>query len=384
MKAPFGFGLRFFLRVLLPGFVLTCALLPALIPLLDLLQANIPAILAITPATLLLGWLCTVLDMPIYMLFEGRRFWPPGIREACRLREQSRLDRVRDRAFQGASERVRREAATDLRRSFPFDADGTFTAEAPTRLGNLIFAYEKYSLRVYGFDATFLWYRLWLTIDKDRREEIDNQQAMADSTIYVVACLIVAALLCLVYAVLKGIGLRFVPERVSALVFLAGAVALVGLAFGLYRISLHVHDNFGKTFRSVFDIFLPQLSFPNVERHVDRMLSLGQIDVQQMRARNRMIMDFMLSSRVTVPGSANRRVWVDNWNQSVPAPQAPSAGNDGHGWIATGQTVWCSGDRNNTHPRVFLRTGDGDPVQCPYCNRWLALATVAADKNFSS
>ena len=242
---------------------------------------------------------------------------------------------------------------------------------------------KSYSDRVYGFNSVFLWYPLWLKLDKDRREEIDNQQAMADSTVYMVACLLVSGVLCIIYGALKALRLQFAPDCLSALMFLIAAGALAGAAYGLYRMSLHVHDSFGRTYRALFDVFLPDLTFPFIERHVDRMISGERIDFGNTRERNKMIMDFMLSGRVSVPGDG-RRVWVDEWNDMVPTLTKPSTGDEGHGWSTSEQTVWCSGDRSEAHPRVFLRTNGDNAVQCPYCSRWLAVVSTAQNHKFGT
>jgi flagellar biosynthesis regulator FlaF len=66
------------------------------------------------------------------------------------------------------------------------------------RLGNLITAFESYSNTRYGIDGVFYWNRIWLKLEKDVRDDIDNHQAMADSTVYASFILFINALLCLV------------------------------------------------------------------------------------------------------------------------------------------------------------------------------------------
>ena len=103
----------------------------------------------------------------------------------------------------------------------------------PTRLGNLIAAYEQYPRLKYGLDAVFYWPRLWVTISKDLREEIDNQQAQADGLLYVAAALITSVAILLLYAAVD----TFAPKALvytespgldlAAAVFCAGGAVLV-------------------------------------------------------------------------------------------------------------------------------------------------------------
>src|SRR5260370_17941131 len=71
-----------------------------------------------------------------------------------------------------------------LLRQFPVDANGDPTALQPSRIGNVIIAYEQYPKVRYGMDSVFYWPRLWLLIDKDVREEVDNPWAAVDSILY--------------------------------------------------------------------------------------------------------------------------------------------------------------------------------------------------------
>lgn len=199
--------------------------------------------------------------------------------------------------------------------------DGYFAENVryPTRLGNLIDAYEQYPYRLYGFESTFLWYRIWLRLDKDRRDEIDNSQAMADSAIYITASLYLVAALNLIYYLLS---LTMLPlynlghnTRWTWLIYLAVSVVSALAAFGLYRVSLFVHDNFGRLFKAVFDNFIAEISFPAVEKQVDRILSEKTIDLDTETRRNTMIMDYMSGSRLDSPLEKGKRVWPAEWNQ---------------------------------------------------------------------
>ncbi len=265
MKLPFSFSLKFIFRLLLPGFVATLSFVPVLQTVLKWLRVAFPIEWAFLLACVALGWLFVVLDMQIYMLFEGRRYWPRPVRRLFLRLERSRLRRVEltIQRTQGSSHRRYVEASVEIRR-FPMNRDGRYTVSAPTRIGNLISAYEDYSLRIYGMDAVFFWPRIWLKLEENQRKEIDDQQALADSVVYSSAATYLAGLTCGLYALLQ-----WLLNQPSEL--LPGPAALLGLGLSclsggylLYRIAIHIQANFGETFKAVFDNFHDQLDMSSV------------------------------------------------------------------------------------------------------------------------
>ncbi|SEH04636.1 hypothetical protein [Candidatus Venteria ishoeyi] len=249
MKMPFAFNLKLVFRLLLPGFVFALALYPLLHSLLNSLGVTLAPETLLTLSSVFCGWLLVVLDMQIYMGFEGRRYWPAPVHNLFIKREQGRLQHLLaalDKPETAA------EASVELRR-FPTDGKGEFYAAAPTRIGNLITAYEEYPKRCYGMDSIFYWYRLWLLLDNDLREELDNQQALADSTLYTAVALKICGLAALAYALMQMLNpgsYTYLPDS-PVLLALAGASWLA--AYLLYRLSLHLHAVYGEIFKSLFD-----------------------------------------------------------------------------------------------------------------------------------
>jgi len=97
--------------------------------------------------------------MHIYMALEGRRYWPCWLRKLFLCAEESRLLMLREdfNASKNTDHVKYVELSVELRR-FPLNDAGDFIARYPTRLGNLLTAYEEYPLRVYGMDSVFYWY----------------------------------------------------------------------------------------------------------------------------------------------------------------------------------------------------------------------------------
>jgi hypothetical protein len=273
MKLPFEFGIKLIFRLVLPGFLLSLGFLPLLNILLKLNGWSDKAEYAFVILIILLGWFITILDMPIYMLLEGRRFWLPPIRRFFTDRENKRLARIKE-ATRSSDRRIRLEAIVD-RQNFPMDQDGEYEVVLPSRLGNLLSAFEGYAERIYGVNAVFYWYRIWLKLDKDVREEVDNMQALADSTTYSSFVLALSGVLWLLYVLAKYVNVLISWHKSGRLAYdlslldqilprkgVAAAVAAIFItaSFIVYRVSLRLHAQYGELFKSIFDLNVGSLN----------------------------------------------------------------------------------------------------------------------------
>jgi hypothetical protein len=279
MKLPFDLGVKLFFRLLLPGFFLTLGFWPCILVVLHQFQLDGQQEAALVLAVVLLGWVVITADMPVYMLLEGRKFWPTRIWRRLLEGEQERLRRINERidrffAVDGTADpRTRRdylEASVEFR-AFPIGADGVRYAEFPTRLGNTIAAFESYPESRYGLDAIFYWPRIWVNLDKDLREELDNQQAIADSAVYSSFALGTAGTIWLAYAVITLLApptvallerfgwfgypaydaiLRYLPSPLQSLIVSGLAFAAAAL---MYRLAIFANEQFGTVFMAVVD-----------------------------------------------------------------------------------------------------------------------------------
>lgn len=265
MKLPFDLSLKFLFRSILPGFILTLGLVPVVQEISGSLGLQVPIMSVLIACVLVLGWLFVVLDMQIYMLFEGRRFWPRWLRgwgEALERRRLERLLKLKEAAKDKDRGRYL-ETSVELRR-FPMSEAHDYTVRYPSRLGNLLAAYEEYPYRIYGMDSVFYWYRLWWCLDKDLRSEIDEQQALADSTLYSSMALFLSGILALFYFLIRTAGINLLSYLPGPGLLLAlGLFSLLG-GYVLYRSSLHLHAQFGEMFKSVFDVFSSKLTVDGV------------------------------------------------------------------------------------------------------------------------
>jgi hypothetical protein len=343
MKLPFDFSIKLIFRLVFPGFILAAALVPGLQALLHASGLHIKFEYLFAIEVIALGWAVVVNDMTIYMIFEGRRYWLPPIRDLLIWCQQRRLKRLRDIVINPPLNIDRRtflEAAVDYG-LYPINEGGDAYVEHPTKLGNVIESYETYPKVKYGLDAVFYWYRLWVVLDKDLREEIDSAQAVVDSTIYISFVLYVSGLVMLLYAALgvtaawlqslaalklpyiddrlywlSGVKLPYVPAP-SVLCVLAGGCFVFG--FVIYRLSLPIHAQFGELFKSVFDQYRSKLMLDDVLDDVARISGDATMTLKlSRRDKNRVIWRY-LRWQLIRDGSTGRNLTVKEWQDRLSA-----------------------------------------------------------------
>lgn len=281
MKLPFSFSLKFVFRLLFPGFVVSLALYPILKTITESLHPGLQADHILILSTILIGWLFMVLDMQIYMVLEGRRYWPEFLRKTFLKLEGKRLSRLLEKYEEARSEKQKDrtryvEFSVDLRR-FPLDSDGNQIVIYPTRLGNLLLSYEEYPLRTYGMDSIFYWYRIWVAIDDDLREQIDNQQALTDSSVYMTVSFFISGFFALVYVILHLFSIQLAgPTLDTKVLFLISGFSFL-LSYFIYRSSLHLHAAFGELYKSLFDMYRDKIPLDEIIEHVATVTNSNSI-----------------------------------------------------------------------------------------------------------
>lgn len=301
MKLPFTLSIKFIFRLLLPGFILSIGLSPIIETI--LLKTNVLFSMEVCffISIFITGWLFVCLDMPIYMAFEGRRYWPGFIRlymEGSERRRLIKLEKIikdykkMDPENQSKHDRKHRNAHQQMQH-FPLDQSGNYDVRYPTRLGNLICAYETYSNRIYGMDSVFYWYRIWIKLDKDLREEIDTQQALADSITYVVTALYACGVLCLLYSCLKMLAFEWIDNLLDIHLLLLFAILLFVGGYILYRKSLHIHAQFGEIFKSIFDQYRDYAYFGNIVEEVATLSSDSNLYNEPMKVKYKIVSRYL-------------------------------------------------------------------------------------------
>lgn len=310
MKLPFSFDLKTLFRMLLPGIVLGFALLPVIKVFTAAFLPGTPAINVFPLASIGLGWLFVVMDMQIYMIFEGRRFWPRSLWSYFHKKEQARCEDLFDTVMKthGRDNRAFVEASVEVRR-FPIDDHGDFCARFPTRLGNLLAAFEDYPNRIYGMDSVFYWYRIWLVIDHQLRELLDQRQALADSTLYTATALYISGAIYLAYLLPAGFGrgTSVLPGN-GALVSISVLCLLAG--FLLYRTSLHLHASYGELFKALFDIHRDKVKVDGIVEIVAELIENPTLTEATQKEKYDIAWRYLHNYRVTIG------------NESVVVPKA--------------------------------------------------------------
>lgn len=266
MKLPFSFSLKIVFRLLVPGMIISMGFSPVLQTILDVVGAGQWNTIAFIFMIILFGWAIIISDMPIYMIFEGRRYWPKWVWKISKQWEEKRLERLQ-KAYKKALKEGNEEKYIELsveRRKFPINELGEYYAACPTRFGNLILSYEDYPNRIYGMDSPFYWPRIWLLLEKDLRDEVDESQALTDSAIYSTVALYVCGLLCLIYYILQLLNVKWIDYLPKKEILFGLFVGCIGIGYSIYRISLHLFAQFGEIFKSVFDIHHKLVSFDDI------------------------------------------------------------------------------------------------------------------------
>lgn len=334
MKLPFDFSIKLIFRLVFPGVILAAALVPGLHAILHGLGLSIKFEYLFPIEVIAWGWAIVVSDMAIYMLFEGRRYWPGPIRKllmGCQRCRLARLSKIVLNTPANIDPRRLSEAEVEYA-LYPISEKSEAYVEHPTRLGNILESFETYPDVKYGLDAVFYWYRLWVVLDKDLREELDSSQAVVDSTVYISFVLYVSAFVMLLYAVigdaanvcwlhwLSGVKLPYVPGP-SALCLMA--VACLVLGFVVYRLSLNAHAQYGELFKSVFDQYRSKLMFDDILDDIARITGSPALSAKSRRDKNQIIWRY-LRWHLVRDEAIQRNLTVKEWEdrQNPPRPTA--------------------------------------------------------------
>lgn len=265
-----SFGLPFFYRVVLPGVLLGAAGLPLISGALTLIGISITgteAQAALTAAVaVVIGFSLSVLNVPIYLFYAGRRGWPRWIERRLTAGWMRRVQSLQEQAVRAKGRDT--EAYNELWyeiRQYPMESDGTYIATRPTKMGNILASYEKYPKQRYGMDSVFYWYRLWLKLDKDTREEVDRLWASTDGLLYLAAGALGLGVVYLAVAGSAALGAAsgipwFTMTSTGQWLHALWGLLLVLASYVPYRLSLSGHVQNGEAFKSLFDLYRTKLA----------------------------------------------------------------------------------------------------------------------------
>jgi len=217
-----------------------------------------------------MGWLIVIMDMNIYMLYEGRRYWPRWLRNVGLKSERNRLRKllINFKNTRNTDNIKYLENSVELRRFPVNEKNGNFYVFYPARLGNLLYAYEQHAKRAYGMDSTFYWYRIWISINDELRENIDSQQSLVDSSLYVSFSLVIAGLMSGIYLIAKTLNYPWLQNLPSYWLLAGLGFVCMVISYLLYRGSLHIQSKYGEFYKSLFDMYKNKINVDDVIEEV--------------------------------------------------------------------------------------------------------------------
>ncbi len=342
MKFPFDFSITLVFRLVFPGIVLATATLPFFLGFfgwVGLLGDGKITVTVLVPITaVIFGWLIVLCDAPIYMFLEGRAYLPAWILFLMQKCQARRLERIRSRYAKFTKEgKTRRASEVNAKKlDYPIDKKtGEFYAGMPTRLGNLLYAYETYTNTAYKLDSIFYWSRLWLALDKDLRGAIDETQAMADSAVYVCFACYASFAILVIYG-LGGFVARSIHYSLFNLPYLPspGLTLLLSLlplviGYGCYRVAIWAQRGYGELFKALFDMYRDKLTFVDGVTAIAVKLGGDPKEADKFTVTSR----YLRWHKIRPPGHKN--ISPEKWAQSQPAAEAlpvPQAGKPASLW----------------------------------------------------
>lgn len=212
--------------------------------------------LQLTFATLVLAGLLYILGTPLIQLYEGYPWqdsllgrWRTRVQRA-RLRVQARRARVLFELTDSpaAGERRLNTARSAARRALTQEFPERENLVLPTRLGNVLRAFERYPSTQYGIEAIDFWPRLQAVIPPD------YLTAIGDARTSLVFLLNLSFLSAVLSAATALAGLVFLPPSPLLRVLLpAAGFALLSLWF--YSRSLGLGRAWGELVKGAFDLY---------------------------------------------------------------------------------------------------------------------------------
>jgi hypothetical protein len=226
--------------------------LPSLkgLPLLDVVASASAAgrTVALLVAAVVLGFVLSVAQTPLYQVLEGYQGWPKRLREARRRHHVHRRKLLEDEVraeseSAGGAGALSVTGATALQRYLRYPASDDQVP--PTLLGSSIRRFEYYAQDRYQLDSQLLWYQLRSVVPDSLSKEVDNARAGAD--FFVCLCYL-SALLAVVSAGTAAVH----PEALGQLLL----TALIGAAsaVGCYRGAVLATDSWAAAVRAMVDL----------------------------------------------------------------------------------------------------------------------------------
>jgi hypothetical protein len=274
LKPSIPLGIAALLRFVIPGILAFIFSWPLLAPLYKSVgifsfhTSNNPSSVGadaalIAAISFIYGLIVSLLDDPIYKIYEGLLLWPRSLSKISRSRLDNRVKRLYNFGESiHYTDEERYEAISNKLKSYPLDDNAEPYAIYPTRLGNILYEYEHYSDSRYKLNGIFYFPRLWFIIEEHNQKEFRTIEIYSESPLYISFVAGVIALAYLLVILIKFIGIslgyekllsNFVPLSLSKLVLWDLASFATSVLF--YYISLPLHVIRGDYFKALYDLY---------------------------------------------------------------------------------------------------------------------------------
>ncbi|HEX8904056.1 MAG TPA: hypothetical protein VF771_04400 [Longimicrobiaceae bacterium] len=217
--------------------------------------------LSVTFATLVLTGLLYNLDVPLMQLYEGYP-WQHSLLGRWRTRvqrERWRAERTRAAVIFELTEKegtAGRKRLLDewnrTRRELPVDWPDREHLVLPTRLGNVMRAFERYPTVQYEIDAIYFWPRMMGVIEPDYAAALDGART---SFVFLLNLSFLTGVLAVVILVA---GLAYLPPGLLVHVFLPAAAAAL-LSIWFYGRMIRSAKQWGEMVKGAFDLYRGKL-----------------------------------------------------------------------------------------------------------------------------
>lgn len=146
--------------------------------------------------------------------------------------------------------RRREEAGTDIYADrIRQDLDyGSYALIRPTRLGNIVEAYNDYPYKRYGLSGVLFWPRLAQVTPDSFNERIQDKKAFLDFALAMATGAILSAFMVPIYA-------PFLDGNIPWIVWVATSLGLATVGGIFYTAALTAAQDFGHTLRAACDLF---------------------------------------------------------------------------------------------------------------------------------
>lgn len=268
------FAKNILIGTLFPVMLFVIAINAAVLPLADVTPHAVFALIfpweqdstvaALTVFVLVATVLLFSLNNPLIRLYEGYPWQDSWIGKwgVSRQRKQARsLRQVRDHANLLVRQAGETKVSKDLPAGFSQLLDRATRASdsfpvressiLPTRLGNVIRAFEGYAKSRYGIDAIVLWPRLVQELPKEFTESLDGAKSSFD---FMLNCSILSTV-CAVAATIAGLVRNHPFDWSHAFPWLSWTVFFLALAYLFYQAAINRAASWGTQVKVAFDLY---------------------------------------------------------------------------------------------------------------------------------